>query len=107
MTILRQMPFLRPFGLPCEHNAKAMKLLADSYAKRDLEFTETRQRMARMPKGAELIENRVSVAPGFKIGNVHVMAGVPSVFEAMLDEAVAHIANGHHIEICFDPLPIR
>ena len=82
------------FGLPCEHNADAMQLLAQSYAKRELEFTETRQRMARMPRGSELIENKVSVAPGFKIGNVHVMAGVPSVFEAMLDAVLPTLKGG-------------
>ena len=44
--------------------------------------------MARMPRGAVHIDNPVSVAPGFRIGNVHVMAGVPAIFQAMLDSVV-------------------
>jgi molybdenum cofactor synthesis domain-containing protein len=82
------------FGLPCEHDVKAMQLLGDSYASRGVEFNETRQRMARMPRGAAHIANKVSVAPGFIIGNVHVMAGVPSVFEAMLDEVIPSLKSG-------------
>lgn len=84
----------KAFGLPCEHDAKAMKLLGDSYAARGVEFNEARQRMARMPKGAVHIENKVSIAPGFVIGNVHVMAGVPSVFEAMVDAVLPTLKNG-------------
>lgn len=82
------------FGLPCEHDAEAMRLLGDMYAARGVEFTEARQRMARMPAGAEHIPNPVSTAPGFVIGNVHVMAGVPQVFEAMLDHVVAGLRTG-------------
>jgi molybdenum cofactor synthesis domain-containing protein len=82
------------FGVPCEHDAKAMRLLEESYAKRGIEFTEARKRMARMPRGAEHIDNPVSVAPGFKIGNVHVMAGVPSIFQAMLDNVVPTLRTG-------------
>lgn len=84
----------KAFDLPCEHDAKAMKLLGDSYASRGVEFNETRQRMARMPRGASHIANRVSVAPGFNIGNVYVMAGVPSVFEAMLDDVLPTLETG-------------
>ena len=82
------------FGLPCDHDADAMRLLADHYAARDLEFTDARQRMARMPRGARHITNPVSVAPGFIIGNVHVMAGVPSIFQAMLDNVLPELKTG-------------
>ncbi len=82
------------FGVDCEYDAKAMKLLGDSYASRGVEFNKTRQRMARMPHGSVHIANKVSVAPGFIIGNVHVMAGVPSVFEAMLDEVLPTLTTG-------------
>ena len=82
------------FNVPCIHDERAMALLAASYAKRDLEFTDTRKRMARMPRGSDLIENKISVAPGFKIGNVHVMAGVPSVFEAMLEAVLPTLRGG-------------
>ena len=56
----------KAFGVPCEHDARALELLEDSYAKRGIEFTEARKRMARMPRGAEHIDNPVSVAPGFQ-----------------------------------------
>ena len=55
----------KAFGVPCEYDAKAYALLEESYAKRGMEFTEARKRMARMPRGAEHIDNPVSVAPGF------------------------------------------
>lgn len=82
------------FGVPCEHDARAMTLLADNYASRDMEFSESRQRMARMPKGASHIDNPISVAPGFHIGNVYVMAGVPSIFQAMLTNVVPTLKTG-------------
>ncbi|HET7411594.1 MAG TPA: competence/damage-inducible protein A [Pararhizobium sp.] len=84
----------RAFGVPCGHDPAAMDLLAAHYAARGIEFTEARKRMARMPVGAAHIENRVSKAPGFVIGNVHVMAGVPSVFEAMLDAVLPTLRTG-------------
>jgi molybdenum cofactor synthesis domain-containing protein len=82
------------FGLPCEHDARALALLEASYAARGIEFNEARRRMARMPRGADLIDNPVSVAPGFRIGNVHVMAGVPSIFQAMLDNVLPTLRTG-------------
>ncbi len=84
----------RAFGLPCEHDAAAMKLLGDMYAARGLEFTEARQRMARMPRGARHIPNPVSTAPGFIVENVHVMAGVPQVFVAMVEAVVPTLRTG-------------
>jgi molybdenum cofactor synthesis domain-containing protein len=85
------------FDLPCEHDSKAMKLLGDSYAARGIEFNEARQRMARMPRGAKHIENKVSVAPGFIVENVHVMAGVPAVFEAMVDAVLPTLRTGQKL----------
>jgi molybdenum cofactor synthesis domain-containing protein len=84
----------KAFGVPCEYDARAMALLEETYAKRDMEFTDARKRMARMPRGAEHIDNPVSTAPGFRIGNVHVMAGVPSIFQAMLDNVVPTLRTG-------------
>ncbi len=84
----------KAFGVPCEYDARALAMLGESYAKRDMEFTEARKRMARMPRGAEHIDNPVSVAPGFRMGNVHVMAGVPSIFQAMLDNVVPTLRTG-------------
>ena len=82
------------FGLPCEHDAEALRLLGDMYRVREMEFTEARKRMARMPRGAAHIANPVSVAPGFVIGNVYVMAGVPQVFQAMLDNVLPTLRTG-------------
>ena len=63
--------------------------------------------MARMPRGAEHIDNPVSVAPGFRIGNVHVMAGVPSIFQAMLDNVVPTLRTGTKLLVGDRPVPVR
>jgi molybdenum cofactor synthesis domain-containing protein len=81
-------------GAAIGHRADAMALLAAHYARQGMEFNAARQRMARIPEGAKLIDNPVSVAPGFTIGNVHVMAGVPRIFEAMLAGVLAGIEGG-------------
>ena len=72
-------------------------MLEAHYAKRGSEFTEARKRMARMPRRAENIDNPVSMAPGFRIGNVHVMAGVPAIFQAMLDNVVPTLRTGRKL----------
>ncbi|TKT79055.1 competence/damage-inducible protein A [Aquamicrobium sp. LC103] len=84
----------KAFGVPCEYDARAYAMMEAHYAARDMEFTEARKRMARMPVGAEHIDNPVSLAPGFRIGNVHVMAGVPAIFQAMLDNVVPTLRTG-------------
>ncbi len=84
----------KAFGLPCDHDPAAMKLLGDFYAGRGIEFTASRKRMARMPEGAAHIDNPVSVAPGFVVGNVHVMAGVPAVFQAMVSSVLPKMTGG-------------
>ena len=58
------------------------------------ELNEARLRMARIPETAELILNPVSQAPGFRLGNVHVMAGVPAIFAAMLEEVRPTLTGG-------------
>ncbi len=82
------------FGVAITHRADAMALLGAHYAARGMEFNEARQRMARIPDTATLIDNPVSIAPGFTVGNVHVMAGVPRIFEAMLAGVLSGIAHG-------------
>lgn len=82
------------FGLPCDYNENAYRLLEEHYSARGIPFNEARKRMARMPRGAELISNSISVAPGFRIENVHVLAGVPAIFQAMLDEVVPTLQAG-------------
>ena len=87
----------RAFGVPCEHDAEAMRIMGEMYARREMEFTEARQRMARMPVGSKHIANPVSTAPGFNIGNVYVMAGVPQVFQAMLDNVIPTLKTGARV----------
>ncbi|MGO9486925.1 MAG: competence/damage-inducible protein A [Rhodomicrobium sp.] len=70
------------FGVSIDVDPRAVALMRERYAETDL--TPTRLRMARIPAGAALIENSVSKAPGFMIGNVIVMAGVPAIMQAML-----------------------
>lgn len=82
------------FGVGISHRADAMALLAAHYARSGLEFNAARQRMARIPDGATLIDNPVSTAPGFTLGNVHVMAGVPKIFEAMVAGVLATLTGG-------------
>ena len=96
----------KAFGVPCEHDEKAMALLTAHYAKREMDFTEARMRMARMPRGAVHIDNPISVAPGFRIGNVHVMAGVPSIFQAMLDNVLPTLKTGTKLLSATVPCPL-
>jgi molybdenum cofactor synthesis domain-containing protein len=82
------------FGVAITQRADAMALLGAHYARQGAEFNAARQRMARIPDGAVLIDNPVSIAPGFSLGNVHVMAGVPRIFEAMVAGVLAGITGG-------------
>ena len=82
------------FNVAITHRADAMALLQAHYDRAGLEFNEARQRMARIPDGASLIDNPVSTAPGFTLGNVHVMAGVPKIFEAMVASVMPTITGG-------------
>jgi molybdopterin-biosynthesis enzyme MoeA-like protein len=84
------------FGVPWEPQPEAWALLEAHYASREppAEFNAARQRMATMPRGARLIPNPVSVAPGFIIGNVHVMAGVPRIMQGMLEGLLPALQGG-------------
>ncbi|GIT92707.1 molybdenum cofactor biosynthesis protein [Jannaschia pagri] len=82
------------FGASVDVRADARDLLAAHYARTGSELNEARLRMARIPDGATLIDNPVSVAPGFTLGNVHVMAGVPSVFQAMVASVLPTLTGG-------------
>src|SRR5438874_3963069 len=64
----------KAFGVPCDHDPRAVAILRENFAARGVEINEARMRMARLPKGADLVENSRSGAPGFMIGNVIVMA---------------------------------
>jgi molybdenum cofactor synthesis domain-containing protein len=81
-------------GVTISHRADAMALLQAHYDRAGLPFNEARQRMARIPEGATLIDNPVSTAPGFTLGNVHVMAGVPNIFQAMVASVPPKLTGG-------------
>jgi molybdenum cofactor synthesis domain-containing protein len=80
------------FGVGIDVDPRAKAILEAHYPAGQL--TPARLRMARIPDGADLIENRVSKAPGFRIGNVHVMAGVPSIMQAMMDAIAPTLKTG-------------
>jgi molybdenum cofactor synthesis domain-containing protein len=82
----------KAFGVAIEEDPRAIALMLERYRLEDL--NAARRRMARIPAGAELIENAVSKAPGFQLGNVIVMAGVPSVMHAMLDAVAPRLKTG-------------
>ncbi len=78
----------KAFQVPIGHHPRALEILLAYFKEIGREPNEARLRMARTPEGATLIENAVSKAPGFRIGNVFVMAGVPKIMQAMM-EAIA------------------
>src|SRR6476646_7905936 len=82
----------KAFGVTIDVDPRARALLLTRIAEKDM--NEARLRMARIPAGADLILNKVSAAPGFRIGNVHVMAGVPTIMQAMLDEVAPKLKTG-------------
>ncbi len=82
------------FGVEITIRDDARALLQAHYVRAGLEFNAARQRMARIPAGAVLIDNPISSAPGFSLGNVHVMAGVPNIFQAMLASLLPTLTGG-------------
>lgn len=82
------------FGVTLEFHPEAIAILKERLAKTGGELNEARLRMARIPKGAALVANKVSGAPGFWIGNVITMAGIPAVMQGMLDEVAPKLKTG-------------
>lgn len=82
------------FGVGISHHPEAVAILEAFFKEVGREPNEARMRMARIPEGATLIYNTVSKAPGFKIENVHVMAGVPKVMQAMMDTIAPTLTRG-------------
>ena len=82
----------RAFGAGIDYHPEVLALLGARY--KPGEFNDMRKRMARIPDGASLIANSVSGAPGFQLGNVFVMAGVPMIMRAMLDDVAPRLARG-------------
>jgi molybdenum cofactor synthesis domain-containing protein len=85
------------FGVPWEAHAETFALMEERMGKE--RFNAARQRMATMPRGAVPIKNEVSLAPGFSIGNVHVMAGVPRIMQAMFAALEPSLPRGEAIEM--------
>ena len=85
------------FDVPLSIRDDAVKLLAMNYKNGIKDLNEARLRMARIPKGAKLIKNKISGAPGFVIRNVFVMAGVPKIFEAMAQEIILGLGSKNPI----------
>jgi len=82
----------KAFGALVEENAEARDLLKAYYTTTPL--TPARLRMARIPVGAELVVNRISAAPGYRLDNVFVLAGVPAIMQAMLEEILPKLQHG-------------
>ncbi len=82
----------KAFGVAIDIDPRAVEMLLQRLKREDL--NEARLRMARIPEGADLIENPISRAPGFRLGNVVVMAGVPAIMQAMLDNIVPSLVRG-------------
>jgi len=84
----------KAFAAPIDYDPRAVAILKERLAKTGGELNEARMRMTRIPKGAELVLNKISGAPGFWIGNVIVMAGIPAVMQSMLDEVAPKLKTG-------------
>ncbi len=84
----------RAFGVPCERNPQAVAILERFYADSEHTLNEARLSMADMPAGAELVENPVSGAPGFRMENVFVFAGVPRIMQAMFEGVKHRLVGG-------------
>ncbi|MCG7521064.1 molybdopterin-binding protein [Ruegeria sp. Ofav3-42] len=84
----------RAFGAAIDVRDDARALLERHYENSGLELNSARLRMARIPDGATLIENPVSTAPGFSLENVHVMAGIPTIFQAMVASVLPRLTGG-------------
>ena len=85
------------FNLEEKVCAEAKQILENHYLNSEVELNEARLRMARTPVGAKLIKNSVSAAPGFNVQNVFVMAGVPSVFQVMVQSVIKTINGGQPV----------
>ena len=82
----------KAFGVPIDVDPRALAVMRERFKPEEL--NEARLRMARMPAGSELVHNSYNKVPGFRIGNVIVMAGVPVIMQAMLDAVAPTLATG-------------
>ncbi len=84
----------KAFGVPCRRNPEAVAILERFYADSEHPLNEARLSMADMPEGAELVDNPVSGAPGFRMENVFVFAGVPRIMQAMFEGVKHRLVGG-------------
>jgi molybdenum cofactor synthesis domain-containing protein len=84
----------KAFGVALEHHPRAVEIMQERIALTGGVMNEARMRMTRIPVGGELVLNKISAAPGFWIGNVIVMAGIPSVMQSMLDCVAPKLKTG-------------
>jgi molybdenum cofactor synthesis domain-containing protein len=87
----------KAFGVAIDYHPEAVALMKARFAAMGTDLNEARMRMARVPAGARLVPNRISAAPGFWIDNVIVLAGVPSIMQAMLDAVAPQLRTGTKI----------
>ena len=87
----------KAFGRKAAYHPEAYERLRSWYEANGREFTEMRKRMTLMPEGAELIDNAATIAPGFKVENVFVFAGVPQIMQAMFDAAKSQLVGGARV----------
>ena len=87
----------KAFGVPIDIDPRARALMQAACDARGVELTPSRLRMARLPTGSELVENAISVAPGFMIGNVIVMAGIPDIMRGMLEAVTPRLKTGRRM----------
>src|SRR5215510_13397977 len=87
----------KAFGVTIDYDPRAVAILKERLAQTGAELNDARMRMTRIPAGADLVLNKVSAAPGFWLGNVIVMAGVPSIMQVMLDEVAPRLKTGVRI----------
>ncbi|MEM9604707.1 MAG: molybdopterin-binding protein [Pseudomonadota bacterium] len=89
----------KAFGVGLREHPTAIQLLLDHY-KDPAQLTPARRRMARVPEGGELIYNAVTKAPGFRVDNVYVMAGVPTIMRSMLKAIFPTLRGGEVVQSC-------
>jgi len=93
------------FDVDLPINKEAKILLKNYYLEKNIKLNSSRLRMARIPKGAVMIPNPISVAPGFQLKNVFVLAGVPNIFQAMVENIIKNLEN--EISIKFKTITIN
>ena len=94
----------KAFGVGIDYHPEVLAMLGARY--KPGEFNEMRKRMARIPLGAELVRNSASVAPGIHIGNVYVMAGVPAIMRAMMEDILPRLRRGRLVHCATVEAPI-